>query len=182
VSEANFAEPADPAAHRAADVDSGASAAVARDLPRVVNGRTVPGLPGGGASAGRTPARGTRGATGRGVIALIVVMTALGGLADLAISGHRGHLFGVLFAVSSAVGALVVRRRDLPTAMIAPPLLYCVLIAAMSTVDQTGLTGRFVGREAFYLGNAFVTGAPAIWIGTALSVAIGGYRRWWPTR
>ena len=116
------------------------------------------------------------GVTGRGVVVLIFVATLVGGLLDMMISGHRGHMFGVVFAVASALGALGVRRRDLRTAMVAPPLEYCVLIGVMSLIDQGGLSGGLATREAFYLGNAFVTGAPAIWVGTALACGIGWYR------
>ena len=117
-----------------------------------------------------------RGVTGRGVVVLVAVGTLVAGLFDLAISGHRGHLFGIVFAVASGVGALVVRRRDLPTSMIAPPLLYCVLIALMSLVDPQGGTGSLFTREGLYLTTAFVTGAPAIWIGTAAACLVGWYR------
>jgi hypothetical protein len=119
---------------------------------------------------------GLTGLTGRGVCVLIAVVTFAGGLADMAVSGHRGHLFGVLFAVSSALGAFAVRKKDLRVAMVAPPLLYCALIFVMSLIDQSGLTGGPLTREGFYLGNAFVTGAPAIWVGSLLAGAIGWYR------
>jgi hypothetical protein len=125
----------------------------------------------------RAPAtRRPPGVTGRGLVVLVFAATFVGGLLDMAISGHRGHLFGVLFVISSALGALAVRRKDLRTAMVAPPLLYCVLIFVMSLIDQGGLTGGLLTREAFYLANAFVTGAPAIWVGTVLAAAIGWYR------
>jgi hypothetical protein len=124
----------------------------------------------------RTPARRSPGVTGRGACVLIAVATFIGGLLDLAISGHRGHLFGVLFAIASALGALAVRKKDLRVAMVAPPMLYCVLIFVMSLIDQGGLTGGLLTREAFYLGNAFVTGAPAMWVGSLLAAAIGWYR------
>ena len=109
-------------------------------------------------------------------MALILTATFLAGLFDMAISGHRGDLFGLVFAAAATVGALVVRRRDLPTAMISPPLVYCVAIAVMSLIDRSGLAGGLFTTEAFYLGNAFVTGAPAIWSGTALACLIGWYR------
>jgi hypothetical protein len=107
---------------------------------------------------------------------LILGATFVAGLLDMALSGHRGHLFGVVFAGASAAGALFVRRRDLPTAMIAPPLLYCLLIAVMGLIDHGGLSGGFASRTAFYIGTAFVTGAPTIWCGTALAAGIGWYR------
>ena len=119
----------------------------------------------------------TVGLTGRGVVVLIFVVTVLTGLIDMAIVGHRGSAFGIVFVLASAAGALVVRRRDLSTAMVTPPLLYCVAIALMSLVDRGGLAGGPVTTEAYYIGNAFVTGAPAIWTGTALACAIGWYRK-----
>jgi hypothetical protein len=106
----------------------------------------------------------------------VLLGTAAIGIVELVIVGHRGHLFGVAFAVAAAVGALVVRRRDLPAAMIAPPLLYCVLIGVFSLIDTTDTTGSFLSRRTTYLAIGFVTGAPALWIGTAAAVAIGWYR------
>ena len=134
-------------------------------LPKALNPRRTP-----------RPTKRVPGLTGRGVCALIAVVTFVGGLADMAVSGHRSHLFGVLFAITSAIGALAVRKKDLRVAMIAPPLLYCALIFVMSLIDQGGLTGGLLTREGFYLGNAFVTGAPAIWTGSLLAGAIGWYR------
>jgi hypothetical protein len=118
-----------------------------------------------------------RGVTGRGVVVLILIPTGLAGLLEVAFAGHRGAAFAVAFVLTSAVGALVVRRRDLPTSIIAPPLLYCVLIAALSLVDTHDQSGGFITRKAVYIGNAFVTGAPTLWAGTAAAVAIAWYRR-----
>ena len=118
-----------------------------------------------------------RGVTGRGIIVLILLVTGITGLLEVALAGHRGHAFAIAFVVTSAIGALVVRRRDLSSALIAPPLLYCILIVAMSAVDTSGGTGGFVTREGVYVGNAFVTGAPALWAGTAAAALIAWYRR-----
>jgi hypothetical protein len=117
-----------------------------------------------------------RGVTGRGVVVLILVLTGLVGLVEVAFAGHRGAAFAFVFMFTSAVGALVVRRRDLPTAIFAPPLLYCVLITALSVVDTHDQSGGFITRKAVYIGNAFVTGAPTLWIGTVIAAAIVWYR------
>ena len=122
-----------------------------------------------------------RGVTGRGIVVLILIVTGVVGLLEVAIAGHRGHAFGIAFVVSSAIGALIVRRRDLPTALIAPPLLYCVLIVAMSVIDHHDAAGGRLTREGVYLGNAFVTGAPALWTGTLAAALVTGYR-WWAVR
>ena len=117
-----------------------------------------------------------RGVTGRGVVVLILILTGLVGLLEVAFAGHRGAAFAFVFVFTSAVGALVVRRRDLPTSIVAPPLLYCVLIAALSIVDTHDQSGGFITRKAIYIGNAFATGAPTLWAGTAAAAAIVWYR------
>ena len=117
-----------------------------------------------------------RGVTGRGVVVLILILTGLVGLLEVAFASHRGAAFAFVFVFTSAVGALVVRRRDLPTSIVAPPLLYCVLIAALSIVDTHDQSGGFITRKAIYFGNAFVTGAPTLWAGTAAAAAIVWYR------
>jgi len=117
------------------------------------------------------------GVTGRGVVVLIFVVTAVVGAAAVLAGGHRGHAFGIAFIVTAALGAALVRRKDIATAMIAPPLLYCLLVALMSFLDTKDQTGGFLTRKAVYIADAFITGAPAIWAGTALAVGIGWYRR-----
>jgi hypothetical protein len=109
-------------------------------------------------------------------VVLILILTGIAGLIEVALAGHRGAAFAFVFVFTSAVGALVVRRRDLPTAIVAPPLIYCVLIAALSVVDTHDQSGGFVTRKAVYIGNAFVTGAPTLWAGTVIAVAIAWYR------
>ena len=123
------------------------------------------------------PSRARVGVTGRGIVVLIFVMTAIAGAAAVMAGGHRGHVFGIAFVVTAALGAALVRRKDVATAMIAPPLLYCLLVALMSFIDTKDQTGGFLTRKAVYIADAFITGAPAIWTGTALAVGIGWYRR-----
>lgn len=123
------------------------------------------------------PTRARVGVTGRGVVVLILVITAVAGAAAVMAGGHRGHVFGIAFIVTAALGAALVRRKDIATAMIAPPLLYCLLVALMSFIDTKDQTGGFLTRKAVYIADAFITGAPAIWSGTALAVGIGWYRR-----
>jgi hypothetical protein len=118
-----------------------------------------------------------RGVTGRGVVVLVTAFTALVGIADVIASGHRGHLFGIAFALATAAGAYLVRRRDLLIAVVAPPLIYCALIVFMSLIDTDGTTGSLTTRIGVYIGDAFATGAPSIWAGTAAA----GVVVWWRT-
>ena len=132
------------------------------------------------AAAVNRPPRPTRarvGITGRGIVVLIFVVTAVVGAAAVLAGGHRGHAFGIAFIITAALGAALVRRKDIATAMIAPPLVYCALVALMSFIDTKDQTGGLLTRKAVYIADAFITGAPAIWSGTALAVIIGWYRR-----
>ena len=132
------------------------------------------------AAAVNRPPRPTRarvGITGRGIVVLIFVVTAVIGAAAVVAGGHRGHAFGIAFIVTAALGAALVRRKDITTAMIAPPLLYCALVVLMSFIDTKDQSGGLITRKAVYIADAFITGAPAIWTGTALAVGIGWYRR-----
>ena len=60
--------------------------------------------------------------------------------------------------------------------IVAPPLLYCVLVVVMSAIDTDGQTGGFATRKAVYIANAIITGTPAMWTGAALAALIGWYR------
>jgi hypothetical protein len=123
----------------------------------------------------RAPSRAGKGITGRGAGVLVAVVTGGVGVADVIGSGHRGSLFGVAFVLATAAGAYLVRRRDLLSAVVAPPLIYCGLIVFMSLIDSGATTGGLVTRIGVYIGDAFVTGAPSIWTGTAAAAAVG----WW---
>ena len=119
------------------------------------------------AAAVNRPPRPTRarvGITGRGIVVLIFVVTAVVGAAAVLAGGHRGHAFGIAFIVTAALGAALVRRKDITTAMIAPPLLYCVLVVLMSFIDTKDQSGGLITRKAVYIADAFIAGAPAIWM------------------
>jgi hypothetical protein len=165
---AAIVEPEAPVAHRAAIVEPAEPVRSPGAQARPSSG------PSGRAVTGRAVAG--RGVTGRGVVVLILGVSAVVGLLEVIVGGHRGPVFAFAFIVASGVSALVVRRRDIPTAMIAPPLIYCVLIVLLSLFDTKDISGGLATREAFYIANAFVTGAPTIWTGTIAAVLIGWYR------
>jgi hypothetical protein len=123
----------------------------------------------------RRPSTEGVGITGRGVVVLITAIAALVGVIDVIASGSRGPLFGVAFVVAAAASAYLVRRRDLLVSVVAPPLIYCVLIGFMSLIDSGGTPGGLTTRVGVYIGDAFATGAPSIWLGTAAAAAIS----WW---
>jgi hypothetical protein len=92
--------------------------------------------------AGRTPRTPPRGApaaghaTGlRGALAVlgVFVLTLAGGAVDSFLGIGLGTLTLVTLVAASAVGTLLVRKRDLLTLVVAPPLVF-VLVAAVNVV------------------------------------------------
>lgn len=115
--------------------------------------------------------------TGRGAVLLLTGATVLAGLVGIGLAGHRTGLFGLVFTVVAAVCAALVRRRDLATTVIAPPIVYCVALLLISFIDAGRFAGGLASREVVYLADAFVTGAPAIWAGTAAAGVVAVWRR-----
>jgi hypothetical protein len=84
----------------------------------------------------RTPHPARDRATGlRGALAVlgVFVLTLAGGAVDSFLGIGLGTLTLVTLVAASAVGALLVRKRDLLTLVVAPPLVF-VLVAAVNVV------------------------------------------------
>lgn len=116
--------------------------------------------------------------TGRGAVLCLFILTLLGGLADEAISGHRGGIFSVAFVLVATAAAWLVRRRDLAATVIAPPLVYCVVVAVISVAGSGSATGGLLTREGVTFSTSFITGTPWLWLGSAGAGAVA----WWRSR
>jgi hypothetical protein len=83
----------------------------------------------------RTPPAGDRATGLRGALAVlgVFVLTLAGGAVDSFLGIGLGTLTLVTLVAASAVGALLVRKRDLLTLVVAPPLVF-VLVAAVNVV------------------------------------------------
>ena len=73
----------------------------------------------------------------------------------------------VALTASSTVAALVVRRRDLLTAVVAPPLVY-VLVAVLNTALAPSAS-----LNAASVATLLIRGFPAMAIATAAAVVVG---------
>jgi len=129
-------------------------------------------------AAGRPLPRKRVSLTGRGAVLCVFIVTLLAGLADMAISGHRGGIFSVGFVVVATGSASLVRRRDLAASVIAPPLVYCVVVGLISIAGSGGSTGGLLTREGVTFATSFITGTPWLWLGSAGAAAVA----WWRAR
>jgi hypothetical protein len=128
------------------------------------------------ASRSRRGAHGAGRLSGAGVVVLLLLIAGAGGVADALLNDSLGHLFDAAFVVACVLAALAVRHGTLATAIVAPPIVYAVLVIVLD-VFVVRPSGGWVSGQFIAAGDALVTGAPAIWLGTALSAAIIGLRK-----
>ncbi len=107
--------------------------------------------------------------TGMGVYAVVIGVTLIAGFVNVLLFGPDiNAITGVALVVSSVVAALLVRRADDVTAIIAPPLAIglVAITAAQVGLTTTTLANRFI-TAFFTLGNNW------IWIiGSALAAMV----------
>jgi hypothetical protein len=109
----------------------------------------------------------------RGVVAvlLVLVATLAGAAADSYLGVGLGTLTLVALVGSTAVATLLVRRRDLVSVLVAPPLVFVVVAVADLAIAPSAhfsLTG---------MAPLLIKGFPAMGIATAVGLVLAGIRR-----
>lgn len=114
------------------------------------------------------------GLTAPGVFVVVGAVSLVAMVVDTFVGSGVGWLFGGFFVAVSGYAALQVRRSDLVWAVIAPPLVFAVLVCTHAFWTTTGdLLPRVVA-----LGNALFDQGPILWIGTGLAAGIVAWRYW----
>lgn len=97
----------------------------------------------------------SEGLSGRGVVVVGAASAAACTIVDLALTaGRLTFFFDLCFVVICLVTTLAVRRRDLFTAGVLPPLLYGGLIAVLSVVAPSTITSGAGISKVFLTGLA----------------------------
>ncbi|MDQ1740551.1 MAG: hypothetical protein QOE53_2203 [Pseudonocardiales bacterium] len=132
--------------------------------------------PGGSSADGRMPQRKRRepGLPGWLAVLLLIAIAGAGGLID-SISGSsiRG-VFNYSLVFASLIAILVVRRSQMFSVVIAPPLVYFAASAGLLYVRTGGLHNR--GKLIDAATNWIVYGFPAIAGATAVVLVVAGIR------
>ena len=112
----------------------------------------------------------------RGLVAVLLVFLVTLGAAALEswLAAGLGLVTVVVLTAASTVAAVVVRRRDLSTALVAPPLVY-VLVAVLNTALAPSAS-----LNAASVATLLIRGFPAMAIATAAAVVVGLIR--WAAR
>ncbi len=158
---------------------TGAEAAAAAASSRPAKAQRAPRSPRTATRPARPPVQRSRpagapGLTAPGVTVIVFAGSLVGMLLDVFTGAGVGWLFGVVFIASSAYAALQVRRADRAAAIIAPPLVFAVLVMSDKFI---GSTGDMVAKSVGAL-NALLDYGPMLWIGSGLTVVIVGFKMW----
>ncbi|MCW2605752.1 MAG: hypothetical protein JWO60_445 [Frankiales bacterium] len=109
---------------------------------------------------------------GSGAVAVALGAGLAGGLYDVLTGPGLRLAFAISFVVGCAVGALLVRRRDLLVAVVMPPLVYVAVALVAVAVQGTSAPGSWVVRQALDLFTALVLQAPALMAATGVALVI----------
>ncbi|MCU1690225.1 MAG: hypothetical protein JWN20_2153, partial [Jatrophihabitantaceae bacterium] len=115
-----------------------------------------------------------RGLVGWVAVALLIVVSGLGGLIDAVGGSTLKGLFAVGLIVGSLAAILLVRRRDMFPVVIAPPLIYFGASAVLLYFRSGGFKDRGVLIDA--VSNWLVYGFPAIAGASAVVLIVAGGR------
>lgn len=108
---------------------------------------------------------------------LITVGTTLAALLEMSVSGTLGWLTGAIFTVLSALAALTLRRQDLITAVISPPLGYLFAVIFSAQVAVVGSSGNFWLLQATTILSGLAFNAQWVFLGTAAGLIVMVIRR-----
>ncbi|MEO6956180.1 MAG: DUF6542 domain-containing protein [Antricoccus sp.] len=105
---------------------------------------------------------------GFGGVLLLIVITGVGALIDRIISGQLGIVTGIALWIGTFLAALITRKRDLLSIIVAPPIVYAAfgfLVVLMSSkgLTVTGLAGvAFVSFPYMAIGSGIAALVAAI--------------------
>ncbi len=111
------------------------------------------------------------------VFFLILAATTLAGFADEFLFGASTWLTGAVFVGASILAALLVRRRDMVTAVISPPLAFVVALLITAQADALRGGGNLFVKEASALVTGLAFNAPWVFGGTLAALVIIAARR-----
>lgn len=118
--------------------------------------------------------RGERGLPGWLAVLVLIVIAGIGGLIDSASGSAIRGAFNYGLILASLVAIVIVRRSQMFSVVIAPPLVYFVASAGLLYVRTGGLHNR--GKLIDAATNWVVYGFPAIAGATAVVLVIAGIR------
>lgn len=106
-------------------------------------------------------------------------LTVLGVLVDLMRVGTASTVFQVCYVLGCVLAVAWIRRRDVFTAMVQPPLLLLVALPVVLLLSSDPRPGQGITERLLVTGAPLVNAFPTMALATALSVAGGVARMVW---
>lgn len=115
--------------------------------------------------------------TSWGGFGVISVGTTLAAFLEMSVSGTLGWLTGTVFTILCALVALTLRRKDLITAIISPPLAYLFAVLLSAQLAVVGSSGNFWLLQATTILSGLAFNAQWVFLGTGVALVIMIVRR-----
>jgi hypothetical protein len=125
-------------------------------------------------TGGRTRARAERGLPGWLAVLVLVAIAGISGIIDSASGSSIRGVFNYGLVLASLVAILLVKRSQMFSVVIAPPLVYFAASAALLYIRTGGLHNR--GKLLDAATNWIVYGFPAIAGATAVVLVVASIR------
>lgn len=106
---------------------------------------------------------------GFGGVLLIVLGGLIGGSLDFLFAERLGVVVAIGLTLAAALAALITRKRDLISIMVAPPIVYAVIAAMVLLVSTRQIQVTTIADTA-------IRGFPAMALATGVAALIGGVR------
>jgi hypothetical protein len=113
-----------------------------------------------------------RGLTAFGASLIVLIISAVGAAADVAVFGNLSWIFGVLFVLACVASALRTHVDDLVGVAIMPPLIYAVITVAVGFLHPASGSGGGLRTEAIDIGSELILRAPSLLIAELLVVVV----------
>jgi hypothetical protein len=113
-----------------------------------------------------------RGLSAFGASLIVLIIGAVGAAADVAVFGHLGWIFGVLFVLACLASALRTHVDDLVGVAIMPPLVYGLLTVAVGFLHPASGSGGGLRTKAIDIGSELILRAPSLLIAEVLVVVV----------
>ena len=112
------------------------------------------------------------GLSGVGAVLLTLGLGLGGALVDVLTGPGLRAVFAVCFVTGCVLAALRVRRSALVVAVVAPPLVYAAIALVVGVVSGSSTSGSLLVRHGLDLFTALVLEAPALMVGSLLSLLV----------
>ncbi|MBL7501407.1 hypothetical protein I6A84_36565 [Frankia sp. CNm7] len=113
-----------------------------------------------------------RGLTAFGAALVTLIIGAVGAVADVAVFGSLGWIFGVLFVLACLGTALRTHVDDLVGVVIMPPLAYAAITVAVGFLHPATGSGGGLRTKAIDIGSELILRAPSLLIAELLVIVI----------